>query len=42
MDISGGGVTNHITGSSIDHFLIKNTVLLRLDIIDIVKSQHKK
>ena len=31
-DISGGGVTNHITGSSIDHFLIKNTVLFRLNI----------
>lgn len=40
-DISGGGVTNHKTGSSIDHFLIKNTVLLRLDIKNVFIDDNK-
>lgn len=40
-DISGGGVTNHITGSSIDHFLIKNTVLFRLDIKNVFIDDNK-
>ena len=40
-DISGGGVTNHITGSSIDHFLIKNTVLLRCDIKEVIIDDKK-
>ena len=41
-DISGGSVTNHITGSSIDHFLIKNTVLLRCNIKNVFIDDNKK
>lgn len=41
-DISGGGVTYHKAGSSIDHFLIKNTVLLRLDIKNVFIDDNKK
>ena len=41
-DISGGVVTNHITGSSIDHFLIKNTVLLRCEIKNVSVDESKK